>query len=242
MKYRVFICMVALFFCSASVYSQGIEGNAAQENLDKIGSIDYDIGVVRKFDHRYEGTKGSPFYLDNWTDGFAEFESGRTAENVKLKYNMFEDELLILDPKSGAIYVDKNNVKSFALHSVKKEKTDAFIKLPDPKKDDSFQYYRILFAGKMYLFEYTKVVYEKANFQGGYSNEKTYDEFKKYPGYYIMDPKQSRPSKLKSSAGAVSKAFPNHQNEIKKFISKNLLDCRKEEDLLKVFRHYDDLP
>jgi len=238
----IFLCAI-LFSVIQPVYTQNIESNAAQENLYKIGGIDYDIGVVRKFDNRYEGVKGSPFYLEQWSDGTIEFESGRVAESVKLKYNIYEDELLIQDPNSGAIYIDKNNVKSFTLMS-SNSRSNVFKRWPHPKKKDSDIYYRILFHGELILLENTKVIFEKANYEGGYSNDKKYDEFKKYTSFYYIDQtlNPEKPQKLKTSANGISKIFPRHQKQVKQYINQNLLDCRKKEDLIKVFEYYREIP
>lgn len=220
-------------------FCQEIQGIDAQENLYKLGSNDADIGVVRKFDNRYEGVKGSQFYHENWTEGKVVFESGRIAENIQLKYNMYEDELLILQPETGAIYVDKNNVSSFAINQSGLEKQEWFIKYPHPKKDGATQYFRVVFHGKINLLEYNKIVFEKANYEGGYSNDKRYDEFKNFKTYYYA---AASPQKLKTSAGGVAKIFPEKQSEIKKFIIENLLDCRKLEDLVRVFEYYETIP
>ena len=237
------------FFCAIILsiihpgYSQNIESNAAQENLYKIGGIDYDIGVVRKFDNRYEGVKGSPFYMEQWSDGIIEFESGRVAEDVKLRYNIYEDELLIQDQKSGAIYIDKNNVETFTLISSNNSK-NVFKRWPHPKKNDVDIYYRILIHGEISLLENTKVIFEKANYEGGYSNDKNYDEFKKYTSFYYIDQAMNPaiPQKLKTSAIGVSKIFPRHQKQVKQFINQNLLDCRVRDDLVKIFEYYHKIP
>jgi hypothetical protein len=232
---------IALSLIINTGFCQEIKGVDAQENLNKLGSHDADIGVVRKFDNRYEGVKGSPFYQENWSEGQVIFESGRVAENIKIKYNMYEDELLIFQPETGAIYVDKNNVRSFALKHPGLEKQDWFIKYPHPKKEGLTQYFRVVFRGRVNLLEHNKIVFEKANYQGGYSNDKRFDEFKNYRTYYFADV-SALPKKLKSSAGGVAKIFPDNQSEVKKFIIENLLDCRKLQDLVQIFEYYETIP
>jgi len=238
--------IICLFFVITGIYhhafSQDLQGNAAQENLDKIGGMDYGVGIVRKFDNRYEGIKGTPFYLEDWTDGSINFENGDTIDNLKLKYNLYEDELLVLDRRLGAIYVDKSRVSTFYL-APSGGQGYRFSKLPHPKKETLKTYYRIIYQGEITLLENIKVVFEKANYSGGYSNDKKYDEFKKYTSFYFIkkNSENPRPQKLKTNAGAVSKIFPNHQKEIKKYINQNLLDCRKEDALLRVFGYYHKL-
>jgi hypothetical protein len=232
---------VALSLVTTLGFCQEIRGNDAQENLYKLGSQNADIGIVRKFDNRYEGVKGSPFYHEQWAKGKVVFESGRTAENIQLKYNIYEDELLILQPKTGAFYVDKNNVNSFAFLHPDMQHEEWFIKYPHPKKAGLTQYFRVLFQGRVNLLEHNKIVFEKANYEGAYSNNKRYDEFKNYATFYYST-SSAKPQKLKSSAGAVSKIFPGKQAQVKQYIVQNLLDCRKSEDLLQIFAYYEKNP
>jgi hypothetical protein len=230
---------VALSFMATLGFCQEIEGNDAQENLYKLGGQDADIGVVRKFDNRYEGVKGSPFYHDDWVNGKVVFESGRTAENIQLKYNVYEDELLILQSETGAIYTDKNNVTSFAFLHPDLQREEWFIKYPHPKKPGSTQYFQVIFQGKVNLLGHNKIVFEKANYEGGYSNDKRYDEFKSYTTFYY-NTASTTPQKLKSSAGGVAKIFPDKQAQVKQYIVENLLDCRKSEDLIRIFEYYEN--
>ncbi len=242
MKYYIIWLFVVFTGIHNHAFTQDLQGNAAQENLDKIGGMDYDIGIVRKFDNRYEGIKGTPFYLEDWTNGRINFENGAATGELKLKYNVYEDELLALDRRSGAIYVDKSRVKTFYLAPSGGQEY-VFTKLPHTKKENLETYYRIIYEGEVTLLENINVVFEKANYAGGYSNDKKYDEFKKYASFYFI-PKNSqnpRPQKLKTNASAVSKMFPNHQKQIKKYINQNLLDCREEGDLIKVFKYYHQL-
>ena len=83
-----------------------------------------------------------------------------------------------------------------------------------------------------------KVVFEKADFEGGYSNNKRYDEFKKYTGFYYKTEIMTQPQKLKLNPGGISKIFPDHKNQIKEFILDNGLDCSSENDLSKIFEYY----
>lgn len=221
------------FICTTA-YAQVIEGNDAQENLDKIGSITTEIGLVRKFDNRYEGVKGSPFYIDEWLPGTLVLKNGRSVDDVKIKYNMYEDELLLLDPKSGALYVDRDSISSFTIENA--SNTEKFVISRHPKKDVS-QYYRVVHPGDPMLLEHTNVVYEKADYQGGYSNQKTFDEFKKYEAFYALSKNDAVPQKIKSGANAVSKLFGEKQPMVKKYINMEMLDCRKLPDLVKVFRY-----
>ena len=106
------ICTSTLI--QSSAYGQALIGDDAQENLFKLGGADASSGIVRKFDNRHSGVQGSPFYIDSWSSGSIVTTEDRQIQNVRLKFNAFEDELIILN-KSGEYYVTKNQVKSFTL-------------------------------------------------------------------------------------------------------------------------------
>ena len=236
--------LLSLFLIQCSffvVIAQDIKGDDAQENIFKIGGADATSGVVRKFDNRYEGTKGSPYYFDDWAQGSIVTKNDKQILNAELKYNAYEDELIINKSNSGPYYFPKEEVKSFTL----KEKTTGsninFLIYQHFKKDDELQYYRIVFQGKINIVEHIKVIFEKANYEGGYSTDKRYDEFKKYKDLYYYSAASSQPIKLKTTTNAISKVFPDRNAEMKKLITENGYDCKNENDLVKIFNYYQNI-
>jgi hypothetical protein len=226
---------------SLNITAQEISGNDAQENLFKIGGPDATRGVIRKFDNRYEGAKGTPFYFASWSKGNILLVNGQRIENLELKYNAYEDELLMDKPEVGVVYLQKKGIKSFSLIETKTSIEVIFVKHLHPKKETEFKFYRSIFDGSIGLLEILKVVFEEADFKGGYSNDKRFDEFKKYPTYYYYSNSNSHPKKLKTSPSGVSKIFPNHNTEIKVYIAERNLDCKNESDLKKVFEYYQQM-
>jgi len=235
------ICSILFLLISFTVDAQEILGNDAQENLFKLGGIDATSGIVRKFDNRYEGVKGSPFWFDSWSTGSLIFENGKHVDNVQLKYNVFEDELIIHKSNEGQFYLPKESVRSFTLQHQGSTENINFVKYIHPKKDSAFQYYRLIVSGTINLIEYIKVVFEKADFEGGYSNDKRYDEFKKYPGFYYFSEPGVKPQKLKSNPNAISKIFPGKNDQVKKYVIKSGLDCTNEKDLIQIFDYYSEI-
>ena len=220
------------------IFGQELKGDDALENLLKIGSSDVSFGVVRKFDNRYSGVQGSPFFFDYWSEGTLVTSDGRQIENIRIKYNAHEDELITKN-KSGQFYLPKTMVKSFTLIERASGTGIRFSKHRHPKNAHEYQFYRIIHLGAIDLLEHIKVIFEKANFEGGYSNDKPYDEFKKYPVIYYIGRQTTTPRKLKTTVNGVSKIFPEHENEIKEFITTNRLDCKNERDLIRIVNFYE---
>ncbi len=217
--------------------AQSLEGSDANENLIKIGSIAGDAGVIREFNNRYEGVKGSPYYHDEWLNGEIELKNGKLINDVKLKFNLVENELIIRAGRQTGI-INRELVRRFSVN-VPDTGNEVFGKYPSYEKNGADQYYRILYEGKAVLLEYIKIVYEKANFEGGYALNKTHDEFKHYPSFFYISNTSGTPAKTRSGNKAFVKIFPDHETELLQLIKKNQLDLRKTEDMIQVFRYYD---
>lgn len=195
--------------------------------------------MIRAFNNRYEGIKGSPYYHDDWLKGTLELENGKVVKDVEMKLNLYENELIVKDGKQSGI-INRALVKGFSLGFA--DQIDAhFARYPTYDKSGSDLYYKILHEGKMTLLENIKIIYEKASFEGAYSVNKTYDEFKQYPSYFFITADSDKPQKIKSTNKAFLKIFPAHQAELKRYISENLLDVRNAEDIMNVLRYYDQL-
>lgn len=238
---RLIFCGVSLLFMFyIPVNGQDMGGNDAQENLFKIGSSDASFGIVRKFDNRYTGVQGTPFYMETWSKGSLVINNGKQLSNVKIKYDAYQDELIILT-SSGEYFVPKKQVKSFTLKSKDDTANINFTKFGHPKKKGEYQFYRVVYSGKIKLLEQSNVIFEKANFEGAYSNDKRYDEFKKYFAFYYVDENSSVPVKLKTTLNSLIKIFPKHKDQIKSFIKANDYSCKSEKDLISILKFYQEI-
>ena len=132
---NLFFSLLICFIDPFITHAQQITGNDTQENLFKLGGTDAASGVVRKFDNRYEGVKGTPFYIDAWSKGAIILENDQRIDNVQLKYNVYEDELIINTSNSGQYYYPKENIKLFILADDTSSERITFAKLPHPKKE-----------------------------------------------------------------------------------------------------------
>ena len=220
--------------------AQEIQGVDAQENLFQIGGAAVSSGVVRKFDHRYEGIKGSPFYVGEWLRGSISLADGQKLDFVEMKYNAYEDELII-KKNSSQYYFPKDKIISFTLYEHQNGINARFVLQHHYKHFDDLQFYRIVSEGKTSILELTKVIFEKADFQGAYSNDKRYDEFKQYAELYYFNEVLPQPKKLKRTTKGISSLYAENSMEIKKFILDNGYNCRNEDDLLKILSYIQNI-
>lgn len=217
---------------------QQLSGNEAQENLNEIANLPSYKSIFKKFDNRYEGVQGSPYFNDKWLNGKVVFENGATKDNLLLRYNAYEDQLIWNRPGAGPIILKKDAIASFALNIKDNSLVYTFVKRPHPKRKGQSQFYLLLSDGPIELLERTKIIFEKANFEGGYGPDKTYDEFKPYKFYYACTKDQSAPQKIKTTPAGVAKLFTNQREVVKKYIVDKQIDCKNSDGLVGIFTHF----
>ena len=237
-KYNLCLLLatLSLSICNAQTVP---DGSDAQLNLNNLGNTGN--ATVRTFDNRYQGVEGSPFYNQQWLSGDVITIDDKIYRDVQLKYNAHEDELIM---KKGTgnnpIYVVKDQVKSFTLTDTK-SRVERFTKLYKGKKFVTKQYFKIVFEGSFSVYEEIKITLLKADFEGGYSANRTSDEFKMASAFYYRMKNSYHAIKLKSSSAQVAKIFADKKNEMKAFIDSRQLDCKSAEGLAEVFAYYDGL-
>lgn len=227
-----FLLLMAVF----STRAQVAEGWDEQINLNDIGR-DGNMGVVRTYDNRYEGVKGSPFFLDQWIKGTVYLENGKIFKDIPIKYDVYQNEVLVRT-KGQSIYITRESINSFEL---KPDSLNHEIKFTKVKPDNELakigadQFFRILYEDDITLLEVQDKIFLKANYQGAYSANRPYDEFKSTSKYFFLD-NQNRLHKLKTSIGGVAKIFGGNKKKVKDYIFENKLDPKNTNDLVMIFK------
>ncbi|GAB3992640.1 hypothetical protein GCM10028807_25950 [Spirosoma daeguense] len=200
--------------------------------------------MVNTIDQRYEGLRGTPYFLPEWNTGQIEVVSGQHYRNVPIKYNAYKQQLLLLRKQvnNDSIIVNANQVKSFQL-------TDNFGQLyvfrryPDAKTSETLAkegYFLVLYQGKSSLLKRVSKAFKQADYKSPYSNDIRYDEFQNTLSYYVLKPDQSL-IKIKLSDKALIDAIGDHKDELKEFIKKTSLSPKTEEGAVSLLKYHDTL-
>lgn len=224
------------FIAILPAWAQVADGLDQQINLNEIGR-EGNMGVVRTFDHRYEGVKGSPFFVDQWINGTVYLENGKIYKDLPLKYDVYQNELLALT-RGQAIYVTRNIINSFVLQPDSLEHEIKFTKVKaasNHKGIDEDQFFRVLHKGEYTLYELQNRIFLKANYQGAYSANKPYDKFESTTRYYYLDPDNNF-ERLKTSIGGIASIFGDKKREVKNCIFAEKLDPKATRDLIYIFK------
>jgi hypothetical protein len=198
-------------------------------------------GMVRKFDKRYEGVRGTPFFSEKWQKGSVTMKNGKKIDKLDLKIDLFNHDVIMKRPNGDSIIIFAHTVDQVSLDDLNDGSVHVF------KKSGSFKeagpkdaFVEVLYEGKYTLLAERKKTIVKASYTGAYNTGKPYDEFKDEIAYYLKK-QDKNPIKIKLSRKSVLDELENHQGELKSFISKENIDFKNEMDVVKVLTYYDSL-
>ena len=214
------------------------EDYEARENLRELGSTD-GTGTVQTFDNRYEGVKGTPYVFEQFRQGEVFLKSKKKVVVKELNYNCMENEIVYLDPATKVTrLMNRFKVDLFMLHNGTEMISFVPVKL---EEDAETIFAQVLYNRGSMVYKVYEKEWVKANYEGGYSADRKYDEFVDKYSLYFMKEGDKVLYKAKKSKKQMLSAFPEQEKEISSFIKSNKLDLKNEESLVKLLEYYDSL-
>ncbi len=214
------------------------QGYEAKENLRELGSTD-GTGTVQTFDNRYEGVKGTPYVFEQFRQGEVFLKSKKKVVIKDLNYNCMENEIVYLDPATKVTrLMNRFKVDLFMLHDGTEMITFVPLKL---EEDAETIFAQVLYNKGSMVYKVYEKEWVKANYEGGYSADRKYDEFVDKYSLYFMKKGENVLYKAKKAKKQMLAAFPGLENQISSFIKSNRLDLKNEESLVKLLEFYDSL-
>lgn len=209
----------------------------ARENLRELGSTS-GTGTIQTFDNRYKGVKGTPFAFEKWYEGEIFMKAKKRVKFPNLNYNVFDNIIAYKEMESNAIFeVNRGLVDFFIIYG---PDTMRFEPLEIERKQESI-FAEILHKGKVRLYMAYEKEFLKANYEGGYSADREFDEFVDKVSYYVRFEGSDEAIKLRTSR-RMSKQFPDHNKEMRNYLSNfSGRELNEKGILLKVIEHYDSL-
>jgi hypothetical protein len=227
-----FFTLLICFLCHyLSAQQGGLGGNDAQTNLNYLGGNDGRFNMVRTFNDSYYGTLGHPFLFDSWCVGEVQLQDNIYYKNVKLKYNIYTDQLIYLRPLGDSVIVSQSKVKGFQLNIPTARKF---------KNLDNTQYYEVLYEGKTALFTKWKKKILKADAKGAYNAGRRYDEFIEEKELWLQKTTETR-VKVKKTKAFFIESFPEKSAELSAYIKENKLNMKEEAAIVRLLQYYDSL-
>jgi hypothetical protein len=175
---------------------------------------------------------GDPYFLSNAFQTGSLTISGKTFSPLRLKYNLFEDEIHIPTPSGEILQLNKEMVDSFSL--LFNSKIYRFTVIPEDSVAGLKGYVQVLYHGKMGLYvKYSKKI-KRSDF------ESRPDKYYQITRIFCVQNKRSYLITGKSDLFNLSK---DKKALIKDFMRKNKLHVSKKnpESFIPVFSYMDSI-
>jgi hypothetical protein len=158
--------------------------------------------------------------------------NGKTFKNVKLQYDIYNDELLTLTNKNVIIQLNKEMVDEFTISIANRDYR--FSRFPGEKKSPPFGYVNILCDGKTSLWvKYLKTIELRAV-------DNKFDSFSQSHKIYIN--KDNKPTQVRNKKQLLE-LFIDRKSELRNYIRENKIKIsgRQPESFIPVVEFYNDL-
>ena len=213
-----------------------------QSTSQIVGSGPYTM--VNTIDHRYEGLRGTPYFLPQWNKGEIEMVSGQHYKEVPIKFDAFRQHLILLRTWAGndSIIVNADQVKSFQLKNGDGQ-FYVFRHIPTAKTNDELLkegYFLVLYQGKSALLKRVVKSFRQADYKNPYSTGTRYDEFRDVISYFLLKPDQTL-EKVKLSDKSLIETLGDRKEELNAFVKQEKLSVKTENDAITLVKKYDSL-
>lgn len=216
MKHRLTIVFVFLCMCvGRQLTAQSVSDSPAN-------SFPFNLGAqtVMRYDHRYEGVKGSYTFLEEFKPGTIVLSKGK-FNDVLINYDAYNDDLLAMNDKiKEPVQMRKDMVLNFTLKN-------------DDGEEFEFTKHNIngtptfllnLVRDSISLFCHVGKTIKKADIGGAYNtSERRYDEFMPLNIYYLAKGKGVLQELQKSKKG-ILQSFPEFDEQLSSYLKKNKID------------------
>ncbi len=243
MKTLTFISLIFFMASTSLVAQKPLEGVDAQSNMNAIGGSynPTSNNTVRVFDGRYKGFKGTACFFDQWYPADIVFQNGIKYEKIMTKLDIYKQQeiVIIRKEKGDSITLKDEAIKIFVIDNTETGRKHTFkrFQVGENRLGD---FCDVLCEGKYALIAHRNKTLIPADFKGGYSTERFYDEFILTVEFYIVTP-DNQIIKLKKSKKALSKILNQNEKEFADFLDKNDIDFKKEETLIGAVAFYNGL-
>ena len=201
-------------------------------------------GQLRTYDLRYEGTQGTPYFIDEWLSGQIVYSNGNiSTKNSLLKYDTFTKELILKRPQGDSIIIYPNQISAFSINDPSKNVNYPFTKFENLKTESGVipvSFLMVLYKNKTSLLKYVSKNVMKANYQGGYSTDRRYDSYIDNSQYFIKKADKSL-VKVKTKKSSILEVLADKKEAVEAFIKTEKLSFKNDIDLARILVYYDEL-
>lgn len=208
--------------------------------------------LVARAQETLQATDGKPFNANatadvngsvdfklDWADGTLTRKGGKQYTNLKLKYDVYDDQVVFEDVKSGNSFVPTfTDITGFTLKGLDGDKTEMIFANGFPAVDNQTpaSFYQVIAGGKTQLLKrFSKNIKESQGFGDGTTTK----AFEDTETDYIL--KNGTMTKVKADEKDITTALSDKAPQLTAYAKTNHLGFKKDEDLAKIFDYYNTL-
>ncbi|WP_259017132.1 hypothetical protein [Emticicia fluvialis] len=246
MKFAAFVFVLFFSITLASAQEANVQEAMVYNALPGVdGTPGKNRLAMGTYDLRYEGVKGSRYFLEEWLNGELVFvkENTKAPKMVPLKYDTHRKELLFKRTVGDSIVVNPDQITGFVINDTKNSISYPFIKVDGLRTEGGVvpvTYLLVLYKSKTSLLKHVSKMMQKANYQGAYSVDRRYDSYLDNSEYYLKKPDGSL-NRVKLKKNSVLNALEEKKDAIEAFIKKEELALKSEYDLVRIVDYYNSL-
>lgn len=246
MKLLLFAVVLSFSITVALAQDTNVLTAVATNNMPRTNGLPAGtLTTMGAYDLRYEGTKGSKYFIDEWLSGELIFvkEGTKAPKTIPLKYDSHNKELLFKRSVGDSIIVNPDQITGFIINDKKLNASYPFVKFTGLKTEGGtvpVAYLMVLYKNKTSLLKYVSKMMQKANYSGVSNVDRRYDAYVDNSEYFIQKPDGSL-SRAKLKKNSVVKALADKEEQIETFIKKENLTFKTEYDLARVVDYYNTL-
>lgn len=235
-NYSVFLLAVLCFAAfpydiSAQDFERIDPLRHAKENMHFLNDAN---GKPFKSTRNFE-EEGSPYFASDYINCSIQLLNGKTYYDIPIKFNQLTGEIIFKTSDGQEMQMTNAFQRIELQHEGKKYIFRSGFPAIDKQNDLSV--YQLLDSGTAILLKYTTVQYQDKQVYNSPNIVRTYT---KRESNYAWTSTQGL-VRIPKKEDEWSVFFGNHQTEMNSFIRKEHIKFRKEEDIIKLFQHYNQL-
>jgi hypothetical protein len=188
----------------------------------------------------YEGTKGSPFFIDDFKYSNIRLIAGKQYFNVPSRLNLYTHEVHFRSPEGLEMAAPFGvMLEAEFLDTLTDGSSRSYVfrtGYPNIDQQNEYHFYLVLAEGKVTLLKYIKrKINEERNELSGEVNK----QFDNYEDYYIF--RDAKMYRMKRDKSSYLDLLSDKKPELETYLKKEPVNFKKQEDISRFISYYNTL-
>jgi hypothetical protein len=209
------------------------------QNLKGGNSFASDANGMPMYQKTEYRSEGSPYFYNDYCFADVTAMNGKTYTGVRIKINLEENKVLYLNDENGEMIATATVKRIKFLQYIQDGKSYESTILESPGaaiNDPGAPVYQLLEDSTAKLYKHISITYNDSKPYGEATITRI---FSRKETYYAMVPSiDSSLHKLERNRDAIVSLLKDQATHVDKFINAGKLNCKKEKDLIAIFRFY----